>query len=157
MGRSLLVQLNKLKAMVSGSSKGHAQASTCVMVRSFCFFSFYAGKIHSAGKLSVVLPCAMSDRFCLMAEWGVRTVVVLWLSPPPTTQSHHHPHASLRTLEVFVYTLLCPTFTPCHKTWVMFRFPCSWKVPIHSEFQDPEMLTPSPPPPPPFSLLSVPL
>ena len=80
MGRSLLVQLNKLKAMVSGTSKGHAQASTCVMVRSFRFFPFHAGKIHSAGKYAVVLPCATTDRFCSMAEWGVRTVVVLPLN-----------------------------------------------------------------------------
>ena len=68
MGRSLLVQLNKLKAMVSGTSKGHAQASTCVMVRSFRFFPFYAGKVHSAGKRAVVLLYAMSDRFSSMAE-----------------------------------------------------------------------------------------
>lgn len=33
------MQLNKLKAIVANTSKGHAQASTCVMVRASALFS----------------------------------------------------------------------------------------------------------------------
>ena len=49
------MQLNKLKAIVANTSKGHAQASTCVMVRASALFSLTCalcsgGQTHSGAR-----------------------------------------------------------------------------------------------------------